>query len=140
MGPRRREAPEVERRVSDRREGARDLLTGAVRELPNFGKLLYRLARDPRVSGLDKGLVIAALAYAAVPADYVPDVIPFIGELDDFVVIALALGRLVNNAGPELLYEHWDGDPDSLDAALSALSRAAALIPTRLRTLLGSAA
>jgi uncharacterized membrane protein YkvA (DUF1232 family) len=89
---------------------------------------------------MDKALMVAAIAYAAVPADYVPDVIPFIGELDDFLVISLALGRLVNNAGPELLYEHWDGDPDSLDSALAVLNRAAALIPGRLRTLLGRSA
>lgn len=141
VGPRRLSAPGVDRRTAERREGgARDALMHAMRDLPNFGRLLYRLARDPRVSGLDKGLVVAALAYAAVPADYIPDVIPFLGELDDFVLIALALGRLVNNAGPELLYEHWEGEPDTLDAALSVLNRAAALIPGRLRSLLGQSA
>lgn len=141
VGPRRLSGPpQAERRMGERREGARDALMHAVRDLPNFGKLLVRLARDPRVSGLDKALVVAALAYAAVPADYIPDVIPFLGELDDFVLIALALGRLVNNAGPELLYEHWDGEPDSLDAALTVLHRASALIPGRLRSLLGQSA
>jgi uncharacterized membrane protein YkvA (DUF1232 family) len=136
VGPRRVSAPAEERRAGSGRRD-RDVLMASVRELPNFGKLLYRLARDRRVSGFDKGLVVAALAYAAVPADYVPDVIPFVGELDDFVVISLALGRLVNNAGPELLYEHWDGDPESLDSALGVLTRVATLIPPRLRGLLG---
>lgn len=140
VGPRRLTPPAAERRRgADRREGARDAVMHAVRELPNYGKLLYRLARDPRVAGLDKALVLAAIGYAALPADFVPDVIPFVGELDDFMVIALALGRLVNNAGPELLYEHWDGEPDNLDAALAVLDRAASLLPGRLRSLLGRA-
>jgi len=138
VGPRRHSEPPAERRTGAGRRD-RDVLMNAVRDLPSFAKLLVRLARDRRVSGLDKALVVAAIAYAAVPADYVPDVIPFVGELDDFVVISIALGRLVNNAGPELLYEHWDGDPDTLDAALGVLARVASLIPARLRTLLGRA-
>jgi len=137
VGPRRLSSPRERAAGVGSREPQRDILAHALRDLPNFGKLLYRLARDPRVSGFDKALVGAALAYAAIPADYIPDVIPVLGELDDLVVIGIALGRLVNNAGPELLYEHWDGDPENLDAALAALGRVASLIPGRLRTLLG---
>jgi uncharacterized membrane protein YkvA (DUF1232 family) len=140
VGPRRLSSPGQRRTGAERQTEHRDALAHALRDLPNFGKLLYRLARDRRVSGLDKALVVAALAYAAVPADYVPDVIPFLGELDDLVIVGIALGRLVNNAGPELLYEHWDGDPDNLDVALAALGKVAQLIPGRLRSLLGRAA
>ncbi|HLL81676.1 MAG TPA: DUF1232 domain-containing protein, partial [Longimicrobium sp.] len=96
-------------------------------------------ARDPRVSKLDKGLVVAALAYAAMPADAIPDVIPFLGELDDVVVIGVALARLVNNVGVELLMEHWEGDPTTLEGALEVVDRSSNLLPAPLKgILLGS--
>ncbi|HEX8673010.1 MAG TPA: DUF1232 domain-containing protein [Longimicrobium sp.] len=116
-----------------------EMMMSLLRDLPNFGRLVVRLARDPRVSMLDKGLVVAALAYAAVPADAIPDVIPFLGELDDVVVVGVALARLVNNAGIELMLEHWEGDQGTLEAALDVVERSSNLLPAPLKgILLGS--
>jgi uncharacterized membrane protein YkvA (DUF1232 family) len=112
------------------------MMMSLLRDLPNFGRLVVRLARDPRVSILDKGLVVAALAYAAVPADAIPDVIPFLGELDDVVVVGVALARLVNNAGTELLLEHWEGEPGTLEAALDVVDRSSNLLPPPLKGIL----
>lgn len=119
--------------------GRGEMLVSVLRDLPHFGRLVVRLARDPRVSMLDKGLVVAALAYAAVPADAIPDVIPFLGELDDVVVVGVALARLVNNVGVELLMEHWEGDQGTLEAALEVVDRSSNLLPPPLKgILLGS--
>ena len=116
-----------------------EMMMSLLRDLPNFGRLVVRLARDPRVSMLDKGLVVAALAYAAVPADAIPDVIPFLGELDDVVVVGVALARLVNKAGTELLLEHWEGDQGTLEAALDVVEWSSNLLPAPLKgILLGS--
>jgi uncharacterized membrane protein YkvA (DUF1232 family) len=113
-----------------------ETMVAVLRDIPHFGRLAYRLARDPRVSKVDKLLVAAALAYTAVPADAIPDVIPFLGELDDVVVVAVAIGRLVNNAGIELLMEHWDGDEASLESALELVERGSSLLPPPLKGLL----
>jgi uncharacterized membrane protein YkvA (DUF1232 family) len=113
-----------------------ETLISLVRDLPHFGRLIVRLARDPRVSKLDKGLVLASLAYAAMPADAIPDVIPFLGELDDVVVVGVALARLINNVGVELILEHWDGDPGSLEAALAVVERSSNLLPQPLKGIL----
>ena len=119
--------------------GRGETLVAVLRDLPHFGRLVVRLARDPRVSTLDKALVVAALAYAAVPADAIPDVIPFLGELDDVVVVGVALARLVNNVGVELLMEHWEGDPSTLEGALEVVDRSSNLLPAPLKgILLGS--
>ncbi len=83
--------------------------------------------------------MVAALAYAAVPADAIPDVIPFLGELDDVVVVAVALARLVNNVGAELLMELWEGDPATLESAMEVVDRSSNLLPAPLKgILLGS--
>lgn len=116
----------------------RDTLKSLVRDIPSFIKLLARLVRDPRVSRLDKALVGLVLAYFVAPVDLVPEIaFPVIGQLDDVYFLALALSRLVNNAGVEVLLEHWDGEESSLELLLSGLDRAAAILPAPARVLLG---
>jgi uncharacterized membrane protein YkvA (DUF1232 family) len=113
-----------------------EAMMALLRDIPHFGRLVYRVARDPRVSKVDKALVLAALAYTAVPADAIPDVIPFLGELDDIVVVAVAIGRLINNAGVELLMEHWEGDDATLESALEVVERGSSLLPQPLKGIL----
>ena len=116
--------------------GRGDTMRQVLRDLPNFAKLLGRLAVDPRVSRLDKAIVLAALGYMLMPVDLLPD-LPVIGQVDDVYLIALALDRLLNNAGIDTLLDHWDGDPESLEAGLAALDRAGSFLPQGIRNLLG---
>lgn len=111
-------------------------LRGLVREIPHFLKLLWGLAKDPRVSKMDKAIVVGALAYAALPADLIPDWIPGLGEVEDVFLVALALSRLLTHAGDEVLMDHWDGDEETLEAAIDALEGATQFLPSNLRGLL----
>jgi len=111
-------------------------LRGLVREIPHFLRLLWGLARDPRVSKADKAIVVGALAYAALPADLIPDWIPGLGEIEDVLLVALALSRLLTHAGDEVLADHWEGDEETLEAALEALEGATQFLPSSIRGLL----
>jgi uncharacterized membrane protein YkvA (DUF1232 family) len=108
---------------------------GTIKELPNFLRLLYGLLTDERVARVDKLLVGAAVAYILLPLDFIPDVIPFIGEVDDVFVLVLAIQRLIEHAGRTVLLEHWMGDPRELaDLNLQrVLAAAAFFLPRRLR-------
>jgi uncharacterized membrane protein YkvA (DUF1232 family) len=113
-------------------------LMSIVRDVPSYLKLLARLARDPRVSKADKAIVAAVLVYLVSPVDLVPDwVFPVVGQIEDIYLLALALSRLLNNAGMDVLLDHWDGDPASLGMALDALDGASALLPGPIRSILG---
>ena len=141
VGPRTVSAPRPRRRTGGGGGGGgspstAEAMMALLRDLPHFGRLIYRLARDPRVSTIDKAIVVAALAYTVVPADAIPDVIPFLGELDDIVVVAVAIGRLVNNVGVELLMEHWEGDEATLESALEVVERGSSLLPQPLKGIL----
>lgn len=115
--------------------GHKRTVVGAVRDLPNFARLLYGLVTDPRVELLDKLLVAGAVAYVLIPEDIFPDFIPLIGEVDDVFVLVLALRQLMKSAGREIMLEHWMGDPDDLDelSLEKILAAAAFFLPRRVR-------
>ena len=106
-----------------------------MKELPNFLRLLGGLLTDVRVSTTDKLLVAGAFAYILLPMDFVPDFIPFLGEIDDVFVLVLALQRLIANAGRAVVLDHWMGDPKqlrSLDLE-RVLVAATFFLPRRIR-------
>jgi uncharacterized membrane protein YkvA (DUF1232 family) len=132
--------PLARRRGAGRRRADSDgaSVMSIVRDVPKYLKLLARLARDPRVSKVDKAIVAATLVYLVSPVDLIPDfIVPVVGQIEDIYLLALALSRLVNNAGMDVLLDHWEGDPSSLETALNALDSAAALLPGPVRSLLG---
>src|SRR5689334_14790323 len=96
------------------RTGAKRTVMYYIRQLPQYVRLLGRLARDPRVSMVDKMLVLGAIAYIVMPIDLIPDFIPFFGEIDDVYILVLALQRLISNAGRPVLLDHWTGEPSDL--------------------------
>jgi uncharacterized membrane protein YkvA (DUF1232 family) len=114
----------------------RDLLAG----IPRFLLLLTRLLRDPRVSGADKGLLAAAIAYTLIPIDLIPDFLPIIGQLDDLFVLALAIDRLITNAGAELVLAHWDGPEDVIVDLCGSLEDLARRLPAPVRERLAEGA
>jgi uncharacterized membrane protein YkvA (DUF1232 family) len=98
-----------------RRDDARALATF----IPDCIVLVSRLARDPRVPRHRKLLLLALVGYLALPFDLVPDFIPVAGQLDDAIIVALVLRRLVRSGGEEMMRELWPGPERSLALILS---------------------
>ena len=93
-----------------RRALARELAT----LVPNLTRLFAGLLRDPRVPLRAKVVLGATALYLAMPIDVVPDFIPIAGSLDDAIVAAFALRFVVRATSPEIVAEHWPGDPATL--------------------------
>ena len=106
--------------------------------VPATAQLVYRLVRDDRVDERKRAGVIAALAYAVLPFDFIPDRFPIIGRVDDFVIAAAALQALFDAAGEEVIREHWEGSADSLDGLLGIVETVSSFVPKPLRRLLRS--
>jgi uncharacterized membrane protein YkvA (DUF1232 family) len=96
--------------LAGRRREARTLATF----IPDCIVLVSRLARDPRVPRHRKLILVALLGYLALPFDLVPDFIPVAGQLDDAVIVALALRYFVQAGGEPLIRELWPGPERSL--------------------------
>ena len=106
--------------------------------LPNMVMLLGRLLKDARVPTAEKALFLAAIVYVISPIDFIPDVFPFIGQVDDIYVVALTLLRLVNRTDESVVRQHWTGGGDIVSLADSIANIAPKFLPKRISRVLTS--
>jgi uncharacterized membrane protein YkvA (DUF1232 family) len=58
--------------------------------------------------------------WLASPIDLLPEFLPGIGAIDDAVVAGLVLRHVVKRAGPDVVRDHWRGDPRTITVLLRA--------------------
>jgi len=90
------------------------VFTEYILALPDFFVLLCRLAIDKRVSKKQKLLVGGIIAYVISPIDIIPDFIPFIGYVDDLVLVVYGLNIVLNELDKQVLVDNWSGEEDIL--------------------------
>jgi uncharacterized membrane protein YkvA (DUF1232 family) len=73
--------------IASIRERARRLRTEAY--------ALYLAARHPDTPWYAKAMVAAILVYAVTPVDFIPDVVPILGIVDDLIFVPLAFALAV---------------------------------------------
>ena len=112
-----------------------EVLREALLLLPNLGKLLFRLLRDPRVPRNRRWAMAAVGAYLASPIDLIPDFVPVLGGVDDLLVTAFAVDYLLKASPEEVITEHWDGSEDGLELVRGLTAWGVELLPNRLRRL-----
>jgi uncharacterized membrane protein YkvA (DUF1232 family) len=133
-----------------------DRFWAAVRRIPRYAFLGTQLVRDDRVPKKVKATIAVGGAYVISPIDLVPGLIPVAGQLDDLVVLLVALRHALRSCPPEVADEHllragvtmddFDTDLKAVkDTALwlaqkgiRATSRFAAKSGQKLRQLFGS--
>jgi uncharacterized membrane protein YkvA (DUF1232 family) len=98
--------------------GRRSDAAVVARFMPDCAVLVRRLLRDRRTPWRSRVVFGLLLAYLVSPIDLVPDFVPVAGQLDDAVLLALALRHLVRSAGPEVVRTRWPGPERSVDVVL----------------------
>jgi uncharacterized membrane protein YkvA (DUF1232 family) len=104
-----------------------------LRALPDLARLIARLIVDPVLPRGAKIALVAAAMYLASPLDLIPDVIPFVGYVDDLVVAAIVVDGVVNYVDRALLLKYWPGTPESLDRIARVARVLAVWVPRRLK-------
>ena len=113
--------------------GEKKLAAGTIKQVllfvPNLVKLMYRLVQDENVTATDKALLLGTIAYVLSPLDFLPDIVPFFGKVDDILLVSLVLKRLMDSVDREVLISYWDGDEDLLELIEKTLQYAVLLVP-----------
>jgi len=72
-------------------------------------RLAWRLLNDGRVPSWVKMIPVAGLVYFLSPIDLIPDLmLPGLGEIDDVVILLLALKVFVDLSPPGIVREHLE--------------------------------
>ena len=104
--------------------------------IPNLLLLSARLMVDSRVPATERVLVAGAILYALIPLDFIPDMLPFVGQVDDAYLISISLLRLMTVTDPLVVREHWRGGGDVVELVGSTALIAKKILPARIRRVL----
>ena len=74
------------------------------------GHLTANLLRDETLPRAVRVRMWLLMGYLASPVDLIPDIIPFVGYLDDIAVTVILLRGAGKRVGYERLASAWDGD------------------------------
>ena len=84
----------------------REPFVALIRRLPAYGRLAWRLGKDPLISKARRAAVLGGAAYLASPIDLVPGFIPILGQLDDIAVVLATLRLALDGLSPERRAAH----------------------------------
>jgi uncharacterized membrane protein YkvA (DUF1232 family) len=90
---------------------------------PDLFHLCCKLLTDPRTPAKSKITLGAVIAYFISPIDLMPEaVFGPLGFVDDVAFAALAIDKLVDSVGEEVIQEHWAGEADGLQLVRSIVA------------------
>lgn len=79
---------------------------GFFRELWNQIRLVFQLIKDKDVPIYLKALPFLGLAYVIFPVDFIPDVVPGLGQLDDLTLIIVGLKMFIELAPSDIVAKY----------------------------------
>lgn len=79
---------------------------GFWREVWHQVRLVFYLIRDPEVPIYLKLLPVAAVAYVLFPFDFIPDLAPVVGQLDDVTALLVGAKVFIEMAPPHVVAKY----------------------------------
>ncbi len=79
---------------------------GILASIVRQARLAWRLLLDARVPLWTKMILPASLIYVVSPVDFIPDVIPGLGQLDDLAIVVLGVKLFIDLCPPAIVSEH----------------------------------
>lgn len=83
--------------------------------LINSISLIWKLMTDKRVPFIIRMAIPLALIYVVSPIDFLPDLIPFAGRIDDLVALAIGLMVLLKLAPKKVVNEYKEPKKTVID-------------------------
>lgn len=83
--------------------------------LPDMAHVMVKLLFDKEISSLYKSYILISLVYLISPLDFIPDIIPVAGFIDDLLVLVIAMNKIINSKDTKVIKKikyYWAGDQD----------------------------
>lgn len=96
-------------------------------------KFIKDVSQDERIPARDKKVLIAMVALIISPFDIIPDWIPIIGILDDFLILALIMHYLFEYLDSNILLSHYPWGMKSFSKIRWVCRTIASFAPKSLR-------
>lgn len=109
----RRQLNSWQKKKEGKRKTAYHNLVELLLVLPDIFHLSVKLFFDKKVPSGNKGALLAGIVYVISPIDFIPDVIPVAGWVDDLIVIALALNKFLDTDDEvvaDAVKKYWAGE------------------------------
>lgn len=90
--------------------------------IPDITALLFRLYKDERVAKEIKTNISIALGYLMFPLDIIPDIVPFLGKIDDLAVVFYILQKILCDIPEEVILDNWEGEANIIEVSREAMS------------------
>jgi uncharacterized membrane protein YkvA (DUF1232 family) len=103
--------------------------------LPDLTYLKIKLLFDRDVSPTIKSYIMIGLAYLISPIDFLPDLIPVFGFVDDLLILTILLNKIINSKDPGIIrkiQQYWIGEEDIFEKVreiVSLINELASRIP-----------
>lgn len=92
---------------------------------PDLFHLMCKLSIDSRVSLKNKGKLAGAILYFISPIDIIPEaLLGPVGYIDDLGLAAYVIQSILEDAGSDVVNEHWAGEKEILDLVRDLLDLA----------------
>jgi uncharacterized membrane protein YkvA (DUF1232 family) len=118
--------------------GTYRVLVESLTLLPDLFHLSLNLLLDKCVPTENKGALVAVLIYVLSPVDFLPDILPITGWVDDLVVLVIGLNKFLETDKPEVraaVQRHWAGTGEAIGLVkhlLSVADEAVEFLPKKL--------
>jgi len=102
---------------------------GFWREIWQQVRLVYYLLRDPEVPFYLKFLPLVAFVYLLIPFDFLPDVVPVVGQLDDLTLLLVGAKVFIELSPQSAVARHMqairtsDGYETVIEGAFTASAK-----------------
>src|SRR5262245_6412827 len=97
--------------------------------LPRLARLIASLLGDRDVPTAAKVALGGVALYLASPVDLIPDFVPFVGYVDDLLLVVIVIDGVLSVVDRSVVLRHWPGSPASFDTVAAVARRMAAWVP-----------
>ncbi len=115
-----------------RNQQSKTLLKEAIALIPRLLRLLVKTMGDRRISLNQKIMLLGTILYVLSPLDLIPDLIPFTGQVDDILLLAMVILTIMQQVGHSVFRDGWKDQQSLSDLAHRVLKQASSFLPSSI--------